>query len=616
MGEQLNKKNADMVSEKFPAMSVEAANQVLSGAGSLFEIVEENVLGQTQRVYKNAPKHLPELLDNTLTHSKKTFFIFEKERVTYSANHKATKVLAAYFRDMLNVVKGDRVAVVMRNIPQWPVTVMAAMKCGAIATPINSMWTGEEIANALKDSGARIAVICAHTLGKIKPYLRELVLLETVIIARGNEGPSDAHFLKLEDIIGDAKSWRKLEKFDEPESELTPDDDAMLFYTSGTTGRPKGALCTHRAVISALFNSLSSQARGFVRSGLPVPVAKAGDPQRVYLISAPFFHTTGAIALLFAVMVRGARAVTQHKWDAKKALALIAREKVNVIGGVPTIVWQILRHPDRKKYDLSSISIVSYGGSPSAAELVTESRKAFPGTIMGNGWGMTETCATCTMIFGDDYLVRPLSAGAAALTVDMQVRGADGMVLAPDEAGELWVRGPNLMREYWKNPAATKAVMKDGWLRTGDIARIDEEGFLFILDRAKDMLIRGGENIYCIEVENIIATHPQVLEVALVGVPHLEMGEEVGAVICVSSASKLSTMSLQEYAKARMAAYKVPQHIRFTTEPLPRNESGKVLKPQLLSHFAKIETDRKSGKRPHDIKQKSNAKPVTDRAGR
>ncbi|MFC7290958.1 class I adenylate-forming enzyme family protein [Hirschia litorea] len=607
MGGELNKNKAGMNKSNFPAMSVLAANEVLSKPGSPFEIIEENVLGQKQRVFKNAPAHLPALLDNTLKHSKKTFFIYEKERVTFGANHKATKVLAAYFRDMLNLDKGERVAVIMRNVPQWPVTVMAAMKCGAIATPLNSMWTGAELAYALKDCGARIAVMCGETLAKLKPYLRELLSLETVIVSRGSDGPVDAHYLKLEDIIGDAKSWKKLEDFAEEACGILPDDDAMLFYTSGTTGRPKGALSTHRAVISALFNSLSSQARGFVRSGVPVPIAKAGDPQRVYLISAPFFHTTGAIALLFAVMVRGARAVTQHKWDPKKALALIAKEKINVIGGVPTIVWQILRHPDRKKHDLSSISIVSYGGSPSAAELVTESRKAFPGTIMGNGWGMTETCATCTMIFGDDYLVRPLSAGAAALTIDLQVRGAEGQLLPANEAGELWVRGPNLMREYWKNPNATKAVLQDGWLRTGDIARIDEEGFLFILDRAKDMLIRGGENIYCIEVENCLAAHPKVRDVAIIGVPHIELGEEVGAVVYVAPETKLTAAALQKFAGEHLSAYKVPKHIKFVTQPLPRNESGKVMKPQLAAYFTKTDKISKSGSKADDITQRRNA---------
>jgi long-chain acyl-CoA synthetase len=269
-------------------------------------------------------------------------------------------------------------------------------------------------------------------------------------------------------------------------------------------------------------------------------------------------------------------------------MQLIEREKVNATGGVPTIAWQLIEHPARPKYDLSSLQAVTYGGAPSAPELVRKIKEVFPASQPGNGWGMTETTATFTSHLGRDYENRPDSAGPAAPVGEMQVRDpADGKtVLAPNAVGELWVKGPQVVKGYWNKPEATAETFVDGWLRTGDLARIDEEGFLFIIDRAKDMLIRGGENIYCVEVENVLYDHPAVMDAALVGVPHKTLGEEPAAVVHLKPGGTATEEELRAFVRERLAAFKVPVKVVFWPETLPRNANGKILKTELKKVFA------------------------------
>jgi len=274
-----------------------------------------------------------------------------------------------------------------------------------------------------------------------------------------------------------------------------------------------------------------------------------------------------------------------RKWDATRALEVIETEKVNMTGGVPTIAWQLLEHPDRSRYDLSSLDTIAYGGAPSAPELVRRIYEEF-GALPGNGWGMTETTATVTQHGGEDYLNRPASAGAPVATADIEVRADDGVtILPPDTIGELWARGPMVVKGYWNKPEATAATFVDGWVRTGDLARIDAEGFLFIADRAKDIVIRGGENIYSIEVENVLYAHPAVTDAALIGVPHRTLGEEPVAVVHLCPGCTASEAELQAFVRERLAGFKVPVAIRFLPEPLPRNANGKILKKDLKTLF-------------------------------
>jgi long-chain acyl-CoA synthetase len=305
------------------------------------------------------------------------------------------------------------------------------------------------------------------------------------------------------------------------------------------------------------------------------------------LLSVPFFHVTGCMAVLNPVTFGGGKLVLMYKWEPIRAFELIEREKIMAAGGVPTIAWQLIEHPARANYDLSSLESVSYGGAPSAAELVRRLREVFPKSQPGQGWGMTETCATVTSNGAEDYVNRPTSCGPAAAVAALQIRDpADGKTLLPTgELGELWSFGPMNCKGYWNKPEATAQTYVDGWVRTGDLARLDEEGFCFIIDRAKDMLIRGGENIYCVEVENALYDHPAIMDAAVVAKPHRILGEEPAAVVTLKPGAEATEQELRAHVAERLAAFKVPVEIRFWPETLPRNPNGKILKTELKKLF-------------------------------
>jgi long-chain acyl-CoA synthetase len=399
-------------------------------------------------------------------------------------------------------------------------------------------------------------------------------------------GRLPVHVRRLEEVTGAVADWMKLPPGAMPEIALAPDDDATILYTSGTTGTPKGAVGSHRNIIFNIFAIGFSNARNFIRRGERPPVPDPlSDPQRATLLSVPFFHVTGCFAFLIPVIATGGKLVLMRKFDAEKALALIAREKIAIVGGVPAIAWQILEHPARASHDLSSLDTVSYGGAPSAPDLVERIKREFPASLPGNGWGMTETSAICTAHAGEDYEHRPQSAGPALPVCDLRIVGEDGKTLPPGAVGELWARGPNVVRGYWDRPEETRAAFIDGWVRTGDLATLDDEGFLTIVDRAKDMLIRGGENIYCIEVENVLYDHPSVMDVGIVGLPHRTLGEEPAAVVTLKPGYSATEKELKAFVADRLAAFKVPVKILFSKDTLPRNANGKIMKPELKKMF-------------------------------
>ena len=485
--------------------------------------------------------------------------------------------------------KGDRVAVIMRNLPEWPVAFFAGVLVGAIVTPLNAWWTGAELEYGLADSGTLVVITDDERLERLADHLPNLPDIRKIYVARLHEARGDDRVHKLETVIGHVNDWGKLPDRPLPDVELGPEDDATILYTSGTTGRPKGALGTHRNMTSNIGAGGISAVRNFLRAGEPVPESDPHKlPQRVTLLVVPFFHATGLSATLGPTMNAGGKIVLMRRWDAEPAMRLIEREKVSSTGGVPTIAWQLIEHPARSKYDLSSLMAVTYGGAPSAPELVRKIGETFPGSQPGNGWGMTETTATFTSHMGRDYENRPDSAGPAAPVGEMQIRDpADGTTVLPTGAvGELWCKGPQVVKLYWNKPEATAETFVDGWLRTGDLARIDDEGFLFIIDRAKDMLIRGGENIYCVEVENVLYEHPAVMDAALVGIPHKTLGEEPGAVVHLKPGGEVTETELREHVRARLAAFKVPVKVVFWPETLPRNANGKILKTELKKVFA------------------------------
>ncbi|MBI3368009.1 MAG: AMP-binding protein, partial [Burkholderiales bacterium] len=335
---------------------------------------------------------------------------------------------------------------------------------------------------------------------------------------------------------------------------------------------------------TAIAAGFSAQ-RNFIRRGEPVPKPEDRVTQRAVLVGVPFFHVTGCHAILGPSLYNGSKLVTMHRWDTERAMALIERERCTQAGGVPTLAWQILEHPARAKYDLSSLESVSYGGAPAAAELVRRIQQIFPKAVPGTGWGMTETSATFTHHGAEDYQTHPDSCGLALPVCDMKIVDDAGRELPRGQVGEVWGKGPNVVKGYWGKPDASAETFVDGWVRTGDLARMDEEGFLTIVDRKKDMLIRGGENIYCVEVEDALYAHPAVMDAGVVGLPHRTLGEEPAAVVTLKPGLDASEQELRDFVRGKLAAYKVPVRIVRLRETLPRNANGKIIKKELRPLF-------------------------------
>jgi long-chain acyl-CoA synthetase len=303
------------------------------------------------------------------------------------------------------------------------------------------------------------------------------------------------------------------------------------------------------------------------------------------LLSLPLFHATGCHSILVPNLAAGNKIVLMRRWDPDRALELIQQERITAFGGVPTMAWQIVEHPRLAEYDLSSVEGIGYGGAPAAPELVARLAAVFPQASPSNGYGLTETSSITTQNSAEDYRNRPDSAGVAVPTCDLRVVDAAGNEVPRGQSGELWIRGPNVVKGYWNKPEATAQAITDGWFHSGDIARMDEEGFVYILDRAKDMLIRGGENIYCVEVENALYSHPAVVDAAVIGIPHPVLGEEVGAIVQIKEGMQPSVAELQAHVAAQIAAFKVPVRIELRREPLPRNANGKILKRELKASW-------------------------------
>ena len=562
----------------WPARSRAECKAILTAPGMRFEMEEVDIRGVRLRTWKNAPPNLRAIALLGQSHGAREFVIYEDERMTYDAWFRAVARLAHEFQAR-GVKKGDRVALAMRNLPEWPVVFFAAVTIGAICVPLNAWWTGDELAFGLSNSGTKLLVCDEERWDRLKDRRNDFSCVNHTFVTRAEHPLNGAD--TLESVIGTPKQYASLPQATLPDVDILPEDDATIFYTSGTTGRPKGALGTHRNLCTNILSSGYNAGCAVLRRGEPLP-----EPQpKTGLTVIPLFHVTACSAGLMGNIAAGNTMVYMYKWDPVEAFKIIEREKVSSTGGVPTIAWQLLEHPERKNYDLSSIEAIAYGGAPAAPELVRKIREVF-GALPGNGWGMTETMATVTGHSSEDYLNRPDSCGPPVAVADLKIMSEDGSRELPTgEIGELWARGPMVVKGYWNNPEATAETFVDGWVKTGDLARLDEEGWCYIADRAKDMIIRGGENIYSSEVENVLYDHPAVTDAALIGLPHQQLGEEPAAVVHLAPGMEASEAELQEWVAERLAKFKVPVRIAFTPDTLPRNANGKILKKELSSFF-------------------------------
>jgi long-chain acyl-CoA synthetase len=556
-------------------ISCQQADARLIGSGLPFEIETVDIAGVPTRAWKNAPPSLRAIFEASAEYGDREALIYEDERWSYAAHHRAVCRFAWALREDLGVGKGDRVAIAMRNVPEWSVAFWAATSIGAVAVPLNAWWTGEELHYGLTDSGAEVAVVDRERLSRIEPHLADLPL-RCLIVAKPGEGGLPQIATSLEQTIGSAPSDAAL-----PDVDLAPEDDATIFYTSGTTGFPKGALGSHRNICSNVMTTAFTAAQRALRNGVEPAVLGGEKVFTASLLSVPFFHATGCHSFLAPSVLAGGKLVMMHRWSPEHALELIEREQINTFGGVPGMVWQVLEHPDFARYDTSSVAGIGYGGAPSAPDLVRKIGGGFPQADAANGYGLTETSSVTTTNRGADYRRKPDSVGPAVPVCTVKITDDDGNEVPLGEIGEIRIAGPNVVKGYWRKPEATAETFIDGWLKTGDLGRMDDEGFVYILDRAKDMLIRGGENVYCVEVEDALYGHPAVMDAAVVGRPHKILGEEVCAVVQLAAGRTADEAELIAHCREHIAAFKVPVLIDCRDEPLPRNANGKIIKHQL-----------------------------------
>ncbi|MBL8778826.1 MAG: acyl--CoA ligase [Acidimicrobiales bacterium] len=550
----------------------------LTGPGGPFEVVTEVVNGIEMKVYKSSMTSLREVAAAGLARGNdQPFLVYGDLRMGPAEFVERSNGVAERLRAEFGVGHGDRVAVLSANNPEWCLTFWATVNLGAILVGLNGWWKTDEIVYGLQDSGAKVLVADGRRFERIADHLGELPDLEAVFLVDAESSDEDDHRVHDFSVLtGDPTPVL-------PDTPIAPDDPAVIFYTSGTTGRPKGAISTHRNMVANLMNTLFNGVLTGMMAAEDDDAAAApglGKGQTVSLFTSPLFHVSGCHSTLVVGLLAGLRLVmTEGKFEPEKALQLIEEEGVTIWATVPTMVWRVCEHPARHDYDTSTVTSVAFGGSPSADELQRKVRDTFPNVrSTSNVYGLTESSSAATIISGKDALAKPDSVGPPVPVVDLKIADPDGNEVPAGETGEVLLRGPIIMPGYWGKPEATAETVRDGWLHTGDVGHVDEEGYLYITDRAKDMIIRGGENIYCVEIENRLVAHPKVADAAIIGVAHPELGEEVKAVVQVEPGESLTEDEVRQWVAETLAQFKVPTYVELTDDKLPRNASGKLLK--------------------------------------
>jgi long-chain acyl-CoA synthetase len=562
------------------APTYEQALANLTAPNGPFAIDDAEVRGLPMRLFRNAPATLRDFVNGARAKGEAEFLVYENERYTYAQVLERVDALAAALVHDYGVGRGDRVAIAMRNYPEWVVAWFAATSIGAVAVGINAWWTTDELDYGLRDCGARVLLADAERLERVAPLLGALTPLGLRVVAVRSDGaPLPAGVERYEDVVA-AHAGAAL-----PEVPVEPDDDATILYTSGTTAQPKGVVSTHRAVMQSLF---AFACRAIANSIARPPKTPHPFPT-CYILIVPLFHVTGLVPVMLGATLGGNKLVMMYKWSPERALELIERERVTTFVGVPTQSHDLLECPAFAGTDTSSLLSVGGGGAAAPTELVKRIENSFSRGRPNIGYGMTETNAFGPGNTGDDYVRKPASTGRVVPICEIRVTDpATGAVVATGEVGEVRFRGPHLFRGYWNKPQETAEVLgDDGWLRTGDLGYLDDEGFLFLVDRAKDIVIRAGENISCSEVENIVYAHPDTYECACFGLPHARLGEELAVAVYPKPGHTLDPDDLRRHVAEHLAAFKVPSQVFVFDQPLPRNASGKLLRRALRDQVTK-----------------------------
>ena len=548
---------------------LQAAVAAVTAAGEPYEARTENIRGVDFTVFANAPANLRTLYESGLAHADNDFYVYQDERYTYREMWRRAAQCANRLGER-GIVPGDRVGVALRNYPEWIAAFMGITSMGAVAVAVNAWWSGEELVYGIEDSGLKILFTDIERTERVRPHLDRLAI-EVVTVRHAQAG-----LTTWEDFTAGAS-------VEMPTPAIAPDNDATILYTSGSTAHPKGVLSTHRAITNAL---LGWECGGAIAMAMnPALAAAVGrsapapEHPPAVILTVPLFHVTGLVVQTLSSFRRGRKLVGMYKWDAEEALRIIEAERITEFNGVPTMAWELVQSPNRDKYDLSSLKSAGGGGAPMAPEHARQIDKTIAKGAPGTGWGMTETQGLATTIGGEAFLNRPRSCGRAVPPiVKVKAVAEDGRDCAPMETGELWIWGVMNFSEYWNKPDATAESLTDGWVHTGDVGHVDEEGYVFITDRLKDMVLRGGENIGCQEVEAVLYGHPNVQEAAVFGVPDERLGETLAAVVVAKPGTALTADDVQVFAAEHVARFKVPDHVWIRTERLPRIASEKIFK--------------------------------------
>ena len=538
----------------------------LIGPGGPFEVAPVVIDGIELRDFVRTPDTIVDLFRMGVAHEDLVHTVFGEERMTFREMRARATALAKVLRDDFGVAVGDRIAIAMRNLPEFVIAFWGGALNGAIVAPLNSLWTGEELTYGLEDCGAKVAFLDSDRTEKAKEH--GVPAGTTVVTVRSHE-----HDLAFDDLVhGDPL----------PEDEfarLTRDDLITILYTSGTTGRPKGAPATNRAHITSIFNMAFANAReAIISQRAPKP------PRQTATLSAqPLFHI-GGVASIISGPMGGTKLVMMHKWNLEEAVRLAKEEGVTNLGGVPTIARQFLDYPGIGELGLD-VRGFPMGGAAVPPDLPIRAVETFGHDIqLLNGYGLTETTSACATNIGVEFEEHPDSVGRANLTADIRIVDLDGSVLPVGERGEICFLSPQNTKGYWNNPEATAEVFRDGWFHSGDVGYLDDDGYLHVSDRLKDVVIRGGENIYCPEVEAVIFQHPAVAEVVVFGLPEQVMGERLCAAVVVRDGESLDLDDLRAHVGEHLAGFKCPEAL-FLTDELPKTATSKVAKRELRAQL-------------------------------
>ena len=546
----------------------------LTGEGGPLTLGTHQRGGVTLPVISNAPETLPAYFAHySAEHADATFLVAGEERLTFAEVYAAAARVAGALAAR-GVAKGDRVGIAMRNSPSWIALYMGTIMAGGVACLLNGWWQTNELAAGIADVGCLLVFADGPRVERLRGV--------------------DVEVIAINDTTPLADALAPLGQGEGALPELTADDIATVLFTSGSTGQSKGAYSDHRGVMQATFNYL---AQALMMLGLATDAGTPPVGQPSTLLNLPLFHVTAMVPVMLQSFAMGRKLVLMPKWSAEEAMRLIDRERVTYFVGVPLMSFEMLTHPNRAQYDLSTVTDFAAGGAPRPVEHVRRLNEEMGGGAPLIGYGLTETNAAGVSNWRGNYLAKPTSAGRASKPLmEIGILDDDGATLPPMQRGEIAIRSIVNALGYWENPTATAAsFMPDGWFRSGDLGYLDEDGYLFIVDRKKDIIIRGGENISCQEVEAALYEHPAVAEAAVFGVADERLGEVPAAVVHLGEPGALDEAALVQFLRDRIAAFKVPGRIWFSAVALPRLGTEKIDKVAIRNTYRAIAAEERAG---------------------